>query len=84
MTLLNDPNSPKHDIFISYNNADVEFAELLVEQIEHEPYDGRYLKCFYAPWDIEVGENILLRIEQALVNSRFIGIIISPDWLKSD
>lgn len=84
MTLPNEANPPKYDIFISYNNADVEFAELLVKEIEQEPYDGRFLKCFYAPWDIEAGENMLLKIEHALVNSRFIGIIISPDWLKSD
>lgn len=76
--------SEKYDIFISYNNADIEFAESLVKRIEQEPFEGRVLKCFYAPWDIETGENILLKIEKALVNSRFIGIIVSPDWVKSD
>lgn len=84
MTPSNRARPPEFDVFISYNNADVEFAESLVKEIEQEPYDGRFLKCFYAPWDIEAGENILLKIEQALVNSRFIVIIISPDWLKSD
>ncbi len=73
-----------YDIFISYNSADVEFAESLVKRIEQEPYQDRHLRCFYASWDIEAGENILLRIEQALSNSRFIALIISPDWLKSD
>lgn len=81
---MQDNVNENYDIFISYNTADIEFAELLVNRIEQEPYSGRFLKCFYAPWDIEPGENLLLRIENALQTSRFIGIIISPDWLKSD
>lgn len=73
-----------YDIFISYNKADIEFAERLVKRIEQEPYRNGYLKCFYAAWDINAGENILLKIENALSNSRFVGLVISPDWLKSD
>lgn len=74
----------EYDIFISYNKADVEFAEQLVRAIEKQKYNGRKLRCFYDSWDIAPGENILLRIEEGLSNSRFIGLIISPDWLKSD
>lgn len=74
----------EYDIFISYNKADVEFAEQLVTAIENQEYNGRKLRCFYDSWDIEVGENILLKIENALSNSRFVGLIMSPDWLKSD
>ena len=78
-------NSPEgYDVFISYNKADVEFAERLIKTIEQVEYEGRNLKCFFAPWDIEPGENILLKIEKNLSNSRFIGLIMSPDWLKSD
>jgi len=73
-----------YDFFVSYNRADVEFAEHLVNSIEKIECDGRTLRCFFAPWDIEPGENILLKIENALANSRFIGLIMSPDWLKSD
>lgn len=73
-----------YDIFISYNKADVEFVERLVKRIEQEQSEGKYLKCFYAAWDIEPGENILLKIENALSSSRFIGLIMSPDWLESD
>ena len=60
-------NSAKtYDFFVSYNRADVEFAERLVKSIEKQEYEGRQLKCFFAPWDIEPGENILLKIENAL------------------
>lgn len=77
-------SSEVHDIFISYNTADTEFAERLVKTIEQVEYHGRNLRCFFAPWDIEPGESILLKIEKALSGSRFIGIIMSPEWLKSD
>ncbi|MFX0209723.1 MAG: toll/interleukin-1 receptor domain-containing protein [Candidatus Hodarchaeota archaeon] len=72
------------DIFISYNNADSDFSEKLVSRIEQESYQNRNLICFFAEWDIEPGENILLKIEKAIEKSRFIGIIMSPEWLKSD
>jgi hypothetical protein len=80
----NSNTASNYDVFISYNTADVEFAELLAKRIEEEPYGDRQLKCFFATWDIEAGENILLRIENALSNSRFVAMIVSPDWLKSD
>ena len=53
-------------------------------RIEHEPYKDRKLRCFFAEWDIELGENILLKIEKSMAKSRFVGIIMSPEWLKSD
>lgn len=73
-----------YDIFISYNKADIEFSQKLVEGIESEIHQEKPLRCFYASWDIEPGENILLKIEKALQNSRYFGLIISPEWLKSD
>jgi hypothetical protein len=74
----------KYDLFVSYNKADVEFVERLVKAVESARFENRKLRCFYDSWDIAPGENILLRIEEGLTNSRFIGLIISPDWLKSD
>ncbi|MGP8070937.1 MAG: toll/interleukin-1 receptor domain-containing protein [Candidatus Bathyarchaeia archaeon] len=73
-----------YDIFVSYNKADTEFAERLVKRIESEQYNDRQLRCFYAPWDIQPGENVLLRIEKAETTSRFVALVMSPDWLKSD
>ncbi|WNZ28653.1 MAG: toll/interleukin-1 receptor domain-containing protein [Candidatus Bathyarchaeota archaeon] len=73
-----------YDLFVSYNKADVEFAKRLVSAVENQQYNGRKLICFFAPWDIEPGENILLKIEKGLTTSRFVCLIMSPDWLKSD
>lgn len=81
---LPNNSTESFDIFVSYNKADVEFAERLVKTIEQVEFEGRYLRCFFSSWDIEPGENILLKIEKSLSNSKFIGLILSPDWLKSD
>ena len=74
----------EYDAFVSYNKADVDFAEKLVRRIEKESINGEPIKVFFSEWDIEPGENILLRIEKAEPSSRFIIPIMSPDWLKSD
>ena len=75
---------PKYDLFVSFSKADTEFAERLVKRVESEPYNNQLFRCFYAPWDVQPGENILLRIEEAELKSRFIGLIMSPDWARSD
>lgn len=74
----------EYDAFISFNKADLKFAEKLVKRIEKESINGEPIKVFFAEWDIEFGENILLRIEKAEPSSHFIIPIMSPDWLKSD
>lgn len=76
--------SYQYDIFISYNKADTEFVEHLVKRIESEQYNNRPFRCFFAAWDIQPGENILLRIEEAEAKSRFVGLVMSPDWQKSN
>ena len=78
------PKKHDYDAFVSYNKADKDFAEKLVNRIEKETINGEPIKVFFAEWDIEYGENILLRIEKAEASSRFIIFIMSPDWLKSD
>jgi hypothetical protein len=78
------PKEYEYDAFISYNKADVDFAEKLVKRVERETINGEPIKVFFAEWDIEPGENILLRIEEAEPSSRFIIPILSPDWLNSN
>lgn len=78
------PRKYDYDAFVSYNKADRDFAEKLVRRIEKETINEEPIKVFFAEWDIEYGENVLLRIEKAEPLSRFIIFIMSPDWLNSD
>jgi len=74
----------EYDLFVSYSRADNEFARRLVDRIESETYNGRRLRCFFAEWDILPGENIVLKLERGLRGSRYVAIVMSPDWERSD
>ena len=74
----------RYDFFVSYNKTDIDFVERLVKRVESETYAGKPLRCFYDQWDIQPGENILLKIETAHQNSRFVGLVMSPEWEKSN
>ena len=71
------------DIFISYNKSDEDFATKLARRIEKEEIEGKRLTTWFAPWDIDGGDNIVLKIEDGLLKSKHIGIIMSPDWHQS-
>jgi tetratricopeptide (TPR) repeat protein len=79
----------EYDIFLSYSHADEEWTEKLAARLEREhwPAEGRRLRVFFAPWDIQPGQSIPERIEQALPRSRKVGLILSPEavgstWVK--
>lgn len=71
------------DIFISYNSFDEKFATKLANRIEKEKVNGRKLTTWYAPLDIEGGDNIVVKIEEGLQQSKYIGIVMSPEWERS-
>ena len=75
------------DIFLCHNGADKAWVEALAEQIESETDDGsdtgRRLRVFYDKWDIDLGQNVVLRINEGLEKARFVAVIISPDSLKA-
>ena len=59
----------EHDIFLCHNSLDKPWVQKLAESIEDEDYDNRKLKVFYDDWDIIPGENLVLKIEYAQVDS---------------
>jgi len=75
------------DVFLCHNAADKDWVHKLAEQIESETFDGRAngrpLRVFFDEWDIDVGQNVLLRINRGLTASRYVAIIISPEMLAS-
>ena len=72
-----------YDLFISYNRADEEWAEQLAVRLERENYRGRKLKVFFAPWDIRPGDSVDERLDRALNESRYLGLVLSPDSVES-
>jgi hypothetical protein len=76
------------DVFLCHNGADKEWVRLLGEQIESETFsgtsDGRTLRVFFDEWDIDVGDNILLKLNTGLANARYVAVVISPEMLDAE
>lgn len=75
------------DVFLCHNGADKDWVRKLGEQIESETFDGtangRALRVFFDEWDIDVGQNVILRLTQALTASRYVAVVISPEMLAA-
>ena len=75
------------DVFLSYNKADKDWSRRFAERVEAETIDGlpssRTLSVFFAEWDIDYGENIIVRINDALPRARYFAPVMSPEFFKS-
>ena len=88
MPVSNDQQQKEtYDVFLCHNGADKDWVRELAEQLESETFDGtttgRPLRTFFDEWDIDVGENVLLKINKGLLASRYVAIIISPEMLTA-
>src|ERR1700755_1061920 len=68
----------EYDVFVSYSHKDALFAQHLVDALE-----GRGIKAWYDGGEIRAGESFMRRIEDALEQSRYFLLMISPDYLAS-
>lgn len=75
------------DIFLCHNRADKDWVRKLGEHIEPDTFDGpatgRHLRMFFDEWDIDVGQNVPLRLNRALTVSRYVAVVISPEMLAA-
>ena len=76
------PTKAEH-IFLSHNSADKPWTKRLASAIEaHRP--GPPLKVFFDESDILYGADIPFEFEQGLQNSRYVGLVLSPEAPASD
>lgn len=75
------------DIFLSYNKADKKWVHALAAQIEAETLDGtpssRNLSVFLDEWDMDIGDNLVNKMNEGLKTSRFFGVVMSPEFFGS-
>ncbi|MFT3840765.1 MAG: toll/interleukin-1 receptor domain-containing protein [Myxococcaceae bacterium] len=76
--------TPLKDVFLCHNRADKDWTRALGERLEQEDWSGRKLSVFFDEWDIEPGDNILLKLNHGLKVSRFVAVVLSPEMLGSD
>lgn len=81
------PTNDVIDLFLCHNGADKEWVEKLAEQVESETFDGtpdgRRLRVWFDKWDIDKGENVIVRINDGLARARFVAVVISPEMLAA-
>jgi hypothetical protein len=68
----------KKDFFISYNQADKQWAKWIAAVLEAEGYS-----CIIQAWDFRPGGNFVLDMHKALINSERFIAVLSPDYLAS-
>ncbi len=82
------PGEQVWDVFLSHNSADSEWVTELAAQLESEPLedkpDSKKIKAFLDIWDIQAGENIVTKLNEGLSKSRFVALIMSPEFFRSN
>ena len=71
---------PSHlvSVFISHSSSDLEFSRCLATDLKEIAYD-----VFLDDWSIELGENIVEKINTGLEASKVLIPVISKDFLSS-
>jgi hypothetical protein len=68
----------KYDVFLSHSTKDREFAVRLATDLANTG-----IRVWLDEWDIQPGESFAEAIEKAIKTSRFILIVMSPDYFQS-
>src|SRR5450759_4454662 len=67
----------QRDFLISYNTYDIAWAEWIGTQVEQVGYS-----VFLLAWDVQPGNNLILRLDQALRTCQRCLVVLSPAYLQ--
>lgn len=77
----------EYDVFLCHSGADKDWVRELGAQLESETIDGspdaRKLRVFFDEWDIDIGANFIVQINEGLRTSRYVACILSPEFMKA-
>jgi hypothetical protein len=75
------------DAFLCHNSADEAWVQMLGERLEAETIDGfkesRRITVFYDEWDIDIGDNVLSKINEGLRIARYLVAVMTPEFFRS-
>jgi transcriptional regulator with XRE-family HTH domain len=77
------PGKAQRDIFLSHRSTDKAFVRDLAAEIEAQTWNGRPLSVWLDEAEIRPGSSIPASINEGLEKSRFIGIVMTPDYFES-
>ena len=66
------------DFFISYNKTDKEWAKWIAGTLEEYGYE-----TVIQEWDFEPGNNFILKMQEAILNSKKTILVLSHSYLNS-
>src|SRR5438094_6558287 len=72
------PAEPRKDFFVSYNRADLAWAEWIAWQLEEAGYS-----TVLQAWDFRPGGNFVLGIQRAAMQAERTIAVISPNYLTA-
>lgn len=72
--------SSYRDIFLSHHSTNKDFVRRLAADVEAESYQSRYLLTWVDEAEIRPGQSIPGMINHGLESSRFIGLVLTPDY----
>jgi TIR domain len=82
--MMSGPRYPRHptpcpDFFISYTQADREWAEWIARTLEQDGYS-----TVLQSWDFFPGSNFVIEMQRAAASALHTIAVLSPDYLNSD
>ena len=72
------------DIFLSHRSTNKDFVRRLAADVESALLNGRPLRTWVDEAEIGSGQSVTGMINGGLENSRFIGLVLSPDYFESE
>lgn len=77
------PEKERRDIFLSHRSCDKALVRELAADIEAQMWNGRPLSVWLDEAEIRPGASIPASINEGLERSRFIGIVMTPEYFES-
>lgn len=74
----------QRDIFLSHRSTDKDFVRQLAADIEAEVFRDRGLLTWLDEAEIDFGQSIPKMVNDGLEKSRFIGLIMTPDYFRNE
>ena len=68
-----------HDVFLSHNSKDKEIVRNIASELKNNG-----LRVWFDEWEIQVGDDIYLKIEEGLEKSKCLLLCMSPSCFDSD
>jgi transcriptional regulator with XRE-family HTH domain len=77
------PKEATRDLFLSHSSKDKSVVRELAGAVEAEQFMGRHLTTWIDEAEIRPGESIPGKVTEGLEKSRFIAVVMTPDYFES-